>query len=222
MAIEGSVQQDVKDQTGWDRVKALFETSEDGTISEELQSIPTIIGIGSVFGFLLGGQFGIRIGADHYVKQNQLTVYHSQMHAQREFQSAKTLGFVKYGSRWGWRMGLFAGLYSFLLTLSTTYRDKNDALNYVAAGASTGALYKLFGGWRSMVVSSLICSGVSLPIGLLAQAGNTFLIPEEYKIKVKEEKEQKRRKWEEQLQVTDSIIENMEKELESEKEQSQV
>jgi len=64
-----------------------------------------------MFGFLLGGQFGIRIGADHYTKQNKLTVYRSQMHAQREFQSAKVLGFVKYGCRWGWRMGLFAGLY---------------------------------------------------------------------------------------------------------------
>jgi hypothetical protein len=85
--------------------------SADNTISEELQHIPTVIGVGSVFGFLLGGQFGIRIGADHYLKQNQLTVYGSKMHAQREFQSAKTLGFAKYGSRWGWRMGLFAGLY---------------------------------------------------------------------------------------------------------------
>jgi len=35
----------------------------------------------------------------------------------------------------------------------------------------------------------------SAPIGLLAQAGNTFLIPEEYKRKQQEEKDEKKRLW---------------------------
>ncbi|KAK3741897.1 hypothetical protein QZH41_005103 [Actinostola sp. cb2023] len=59
--------------------------------------------------------------------------------------------------------------------------------------ASTGAIYKMFGGWRSLLVATVLCAGVSTPIGLLAQAGNMFLIPEEYRLKQQEKKEEKRK-----------------------------
>ena len=87
-----------------------------GEFAEEVQHIPTVVSVSSIFGFLFGGQFGARIAADYYTRHNKLTIYKSVMHAQRVFQSAQTMGFVKYGSRWGWRTGLFAGLYRYLKT----------------------------------------------------------------------------------------------------------
>ncbi|EDO30469.1 predicted protein [Nematostella vectensis] len=207
---------DQPEKSGWDRVKALVQLDDNNQLAEEVQDIPTIICVGSIFGFLLGGQYGVRIRADSFLRQNKLTVYKSAMHAQRSFQSAKTLGFVRYGCRWGWRLGWFAGLYSFMLAATTSYRNKEDALNYVAAGASTGAIYKLFGGWRSMVVASGLCATISLPIGLLSQYGNTYLIPEEYRQKLQEKKEKEREEWRQKLQKTDVLIKGMEDDVNKE------
>ncbi|XP_048584404.1 complex I assembly factor TIMMDC1, mitochondrial isoform X4 [Nematostella vectensis] len=233
---------DQPEKSGWDRVKALVQLDDNNQLAEEVQDIPTIICVGSIFGFLLGGQYGVRIRADSFLRQNKLTVYKSAMHAQRSFQSAKTLGFVRYGCRWGWRVGWFSGLYSFMLAATTSYRNKEDALNYVAAGASTGAIhelfgisastgaihelfgilastgaiFKLFGGWRSMVVASGLCATISLPIGLLSQYGNTYLIPEEYRQKLQEKKEKEREEWRQKLQKTDVLIKGMEDDVNKE------
>ena len=78
---------------------------------EEIQHIPSVVCYTSAFAFLLGGQFGKRIADDHYRRHNQLTVYQSAMHAQRQYQASVALGFAKYGGRWGWRAGVFSGIY---------------------------------------------------------------------------------------------------------------
>lgn len=67
----------------------------------------------SVFAFLFGGQFGKRIIDENFRRHNQLTVYESVMHAKRQYQASVALGFVKYGSRWGWRAGLFSGVFRY-------------------------------------------------------------------------------------------------------------
>lgn len=200
-------------ESGWDRVKALFDLSDGKGPKEEIQHIPSVVCYTAAFAFLFGGQFGKRIADDHYRRHNQLTVYQSAMHAKRQYQSSVALGFVKYGSRWGWRAGVFSGIYSFLLVATEAYRNKDDALNYVASGASTGALYNIFSGWRKMVVGILIGGGLSLPVGLIAQVGNAIL-PEDYKLKRKQEvMADKTQEWNQRLEATSSLIEAMEKEL---------
>lgn len=207
------VEQDVtaKGESGWDRVKALFDVSEGKGPREEIQHIPRVVVYTSVFAFLFGGQFGKRIIDENFRRHNQLTVYDSVMHAKRQYQASVALGFVKYGSRWGWRAGLFSGVFSILLVASEAYRNTDDALNYVASGASTGALYNIFSGWRKMVVGVVIGGGLSAPVGLMAQVGNAIL-PEEYKPK-KLEDDRKAQEWEQQLEATSSFIQAMEKEL---------
>ena len=49
--------------------------------------------------------------------------------------SASMIGFVRYGAQWGWRLGVFAGLFTAARTLAVIYRDRDDVLNYVAAGS---------------------------------------------------------------------------------------
>ena len=36
------------------------------------------------------------------------------MHAQRQYQASVALGFAKYGGRWGWRAGVFSGIYRYV------------------------------------------------------------------------------------------------------------
>ena len=80
---------------------------------EEIQHIPRVVVYTSVFAFLFGGQFGKRIIDENFRRHNQLTVYDSVMHAKRQYQASVALGFVKYGSRWGWRAGLFSGVFRY-------------------------------------------------------------------------------------------------------------
>ena len=89
----------------------LLFVSDGGGPRDEIQHVPTVVFATSVFAFLFGGQFGARIAADYYKRHNQLTVFESTMDAQRRYQSALGMGFVKYGCRWGWRAGAFAGIY---------------------------------------------------------------------------------------------------------------
>ena len=49
--------------------------------------------------------------------------------------AAALKGFVRYGSRWGWKLGLFAGIFTMGRTLSSVYRNKDDVFNYVVAGS---------------------------------------------------------------------------------------
>ena len=66
-----------------------------------------------MIGFIFGGRIGARIASDYHVRHNKLTIYNSQMQAQRELHSTVTLGFIKYGCKWGWRVGVFAGVYRY-------------------------------------------------------------------------------------------------------------
>lgn len=203
----------VEGESGWDRVKALFDTSDGKGPREEIQHIPNVVLYTSTFAFLFGGQFGRRIADDYFRRHNQLTVYESVMHAKRQYHASVAMGFVKYGGRWGWRAGLFSGVYSFLLVAFEAYRNTDDALNYVASGASTGAFYNIFSGWRKVVVGIIIGGGLSLPVGLIAHIGNVVL-PDEYKLKKKSETpNDATQEWKQQLETTSSFIEAMEKEL---------
>lgn len=92
----------------------LFFTQSDGKgPREEIQHIPNVVLYTSTFAFLFGGQFGRRIADDYFRRHNQLTVYESVMHAKRQYHASVAMGFVKYGGRWGWRAGLFSGVYRY-------------------------------------------------------------------------------------------------------------
>lgn len=200
----------------WSRFKDLLKVSDDTGLTPEIEHIKTVVYATTAFAFLLGGRFGKRIIDDHFRRHNQLTVYDSAMHAQRQYHASVILGFIKYGCRWGWRAGAFAGVYSFLLVALEAFRNKHDAVNYVASGASTGVLYNTFNGWRKMVVGAAIGGGLSLPFGILAQATNAIL-PDEYKLnKLHQEQnasDDKEQEWKQNLKATSSFIESMEKDL---------
>ena len=92
-------------------IHLIFDNSDNTGLTPEIEHIKTVVYATTAFAFLLGGRFGKRIIDDHFRRHNQLTVYDSAMHAQRQYHASVILGFIKYGCRWGWRAGAFAGVY---------------------------------------------------------------------------------------------------------------
>lgn len=70
---------------------------------------------------------------------------------QREMQANAMLGFVRYGCRWGWKVGAFASLFTAVRVLFSVYRGSEGVLSYTAAGAVTGAAFKLKYGLKPLI-----------------------------------------------------------------------
>lgn len=70
---------------------------------------------------------------------------------QREMQANAMLGFVRYGCRWGWKLGAFASLFTAVRVLFSVYRGSEGVLNYTAAGAVTGAAFKVKYGLKPLI-----------------------------------------------------------------------
>eukprot|EP00112_Aurelia_sp_Birch-Aquarium-sp1_P004122 Seg1469.2 transcript_id=Seg1469.2/GoldUCD/mRNA.D3Y31 product="Complex I assembly factor TIMMDC1 mitochondrial" protein_id=Seg1469.2/GoldUCD/D3Y31 len=197
---------------GWQKVKDLVAASE----SELYKNFSLATCAGSIAGFIIGGRLGARVAGSDHIVANQLTMYPNKMQAHREYHSAVVKGFVKNGSRWGWRAGIFAGLYSAAMTLMAEYRNKHDGLNLITAGAITGATYKMLSGVRGIIVGTVLGAFFSLPMAVAAQT-MIWVIPEEIKDSVmkleleqKEKAKNKLEPWQKNLAVTDAIIDQME------------
>jgi hypothetical protein len=123
------------EESGWQRLKSAFSFRYGNGIPEEFQDCTLTVFVASTVGFTAGGLYGARTAADDFIAVNQFSKFTSPMQAQREMHAASMMGFVRYGSRWGWKLGAFAGLFSAARVLAAIYRDKDDVINYVAAGS---------------------------------------------------------------------------------------
>ena len=201
-----------KPDTFWGRVKQAFSKNEYGEIRPEIAHIPVVVFCGSLVGMMVGGRHGVRIRGASNIATNKLTVYTSTVQAHRDYFSAILLGFFHYGCRWGWRAGLYSGIYSTTLTVLSIGREKEDSLNYIVAGATTGTIYKIFSGFRGIFVGAILGAGICTPIGLTMQALGHF-IP--YEKVLKDEIAAANAKEKEKLEATGKILDRIQKELES-------
>ena len=112
------------------------------------------------------------------------------------------------------RTGVYAGIYSTTLTALSVGRDKDDAMNYIIAGATTGTIYKVFSGFRGIITGAILGAGICTPIGLGMQALGYF-IP--YEKVLRETREMEKEKKQKQFKTVESIVDRMEKELEDTK-----
>eukprot|EP00794_Sanderia_malayensis_P006068 gene6068-6770_t len=190
-----SAAKDEKPQiSAWDRVKILYYSRD----SDLYSNAPQAVGMGSITGFLIGGRIGARLSGTEHITGHQLTVYSSKIQAHREYHSAVVKGFVRNGC-------------SAVFTTLQEYRDKEDVINYIATGAVTGATYKLFSGFRGIVVGTVLGSSFSIPVAMVAQ-GFMLLLPRDIKEKYRESKaESKCKQTEEWLLGKNNAINNEKK-----------
>ncbi|KAB0794775.1 hypothetical protein PPYR_11614 [Photinus pyralis] len=146
----------VQKESGWERVKSLFEKDDFGRITPELQSIINV-GCASCFlGMLYGGITNTRETYIDFVKNNQATSFKSHLEAKKTLQDRMTLSFAKGAFKWGWRLTVFSSTYIVVSTLYSTYRGKNGILEHTAAGTVAGSLYKFKLGPPAMLVGGLV------------------------------------------------------------------
>jgi len=142
---------DDPNETGWDRVRAIFESTDHYSISQELNTMNQAGFAGVLFGGLYGGMIRARRDWFSYMENNTWTQYESHIDAKRHLQQEITIAFGKGCFRWGWRMGLFTYAFTAFLTISSAYRGAYGLTEFVVAGAGSGALYKCNLGLRGMV-----------------------------------------------------------------------
>uniref|UniRef100_A0A1I8P7W6 Complex I assembly factor TIMMDC1, mitochondrial n=1 Tax=Stomoxys calcitrans TaxID=35570 RepID=A0A1I8P7W6_STOCA len=150
------VQRPPTNETGWDRVKEIFQVDEFGSISPELNSIYQAGFLGFLVGAIYGGIIQSRVSYMDFMENNQATAFQSHLDAKRKLQDKFTMSFAKGGLKWGWRVALFTTSYYGIVTLVSVYREKSSIYEYLAAGTLSGALYKFNMGLRGMAAGGII------------------------------------------------------------------
>ncbi|XP_066249249.1 RPII140-upstream gene protein [Euwallacea similis] len=174
-ALEPSVQS----ETGWDRIKRMFQFDEFGNVTHELHTVMQAASLSMLIGVIYGGTRQGRHAYEQFIKNNEATTFSTPLEAKKKLQDAVSIGFGKGSFKWGWRLTLFTTTFVGVSTIIQVYRNKYGVLDYVCAGAITGSLYKFNSGPRGWIVGSalgsvlgLICGSVTM--GILYTTGLTI------------------------------------------------
>lgn len=153
--------------TGWERIKDLFERDATHKHSEELTSVFKSSIIAALAGLIYGGLPAARHARQRYIQSSQAEIYTSRVDAVRSAHNAAIRGFVRYGWRWSWRVAAFVTLFNSVSTGLSVYRDKYALSHYAAAGALTGGLFRLNLGLGGMVAGTVIGAVLGVPTGAM-------------------------------------------------------
>ncbi|CAH2107532.1 unnamed protein product [Euphydryas editha] len=162
-----SPQTDSGEKSGWDRVRAMYSKNEFDEVSVELHNVAQATMCGLFVGACLGGFAKSRDAYLHFIENNQATIFQSTFQAKKKLQDYVTVAFAKGAYHWGWRLGIFTGIFSLISTTVSVYRDQNSLGEYVAAGTITGAMYKANLGPAAMVVGAGLGGVLSMFGGIL-------------------------------------------------------
>ncbi|KAM4689920.1 complex I assembly factor TIMMDC1, mitochondrial [Rhinophrynus dorsalis] len=199
-------------ETGWDRIRELFQTNELGHYPEEVQSLVKSAISASLIGWIYGGVPAARHSKERYIQQSQAEIYQHRVEAVRSAHNAALRGFIRYGWRWSWRVTAFVTVFNCVSTGLSVYRDKVALSHYAAAGAVTGGLFRLSLGFTGLLSGSVIGGLLGVPAGMLV-SGLQSLSGESVREKKRRERRElydmKLQEWSARLQVTDGVLQEM-------------
>ncbi|GAA6216133.1 complex I assembly factor TIMMDC1, mitochondrial [Lates japonicus] len=195
--------------TGWDRIKDLFDRDVTQRHPEELTNVVKSGVVAALAGLIYGGLPAARHARQRYIQISQAEIYTSRVDAVRSAHNAAIRGFVRYGWRWSWRVAAFVTLFNSVSTGLSVYRDKHTISHYVAAGAVTGGLFRLNLGLRGLVAGTIIGAVLGTPTGALiismqSLAGES--VRDRRRRERREIYELKLAEWTARLQLTDELI----------------
>ncbi|XP_072384294.1 complex I assembly factor TIMMDC1, mitochondrial [Diabrotica undecimpunctata] len=164
------------EETGWDRLKKMFQVDEFGNVTNEAQSILHVGALSIFLGAIYGGVINSRQAYMEFMRSNEATSFKSHLDAKRKLQDAVTISFGKGAFKWGWRLTLFSTSFVAISTMIQVYKGSYGISEYTIAGTTTGALYKFNMGPRGWIVGGAlggvlgtVCGGVTC--GILKLAG---------------------------------------------------
>nr|XP_019950705.1 PREDICTED: complex I assembly factor TIMMDC1, mitochondrial [Paralichthys olivaceus] len=195
--------------TGWDRIKDLFDRDVTQSYPEELTNVIKSGVVAGFAGLIYGGLPAARHARQRYIQISQAEIYTGRVEAVRSAHNAAIRGFVRYGWRWSWRVAAFVTLFNSVSTGLSVYRDKYTLSHYAAAGAVTGGLFRLNLGLGGLVAGTIIGAALGIPTGALITSMQS--LAEET---VRERRRRERRElydlrlaeWAARLQLTDDLI----------------
>lgn len=198
--------------TGWDRIKDLFERDATHKYPEELTNVVKSGVVAAVAGLIYGGLPAARHARKRYIQVSQAEIYNSRVEAVRSAHNAAIRGFLRYGVRWSWRVAVFVTLFNSVSTGLSVYRDKYALSHYAAAGAVTGGLFRLNLGLGGLVAGTIIGAVLGIPTGALiismqSLAGET--VRERRRRERRELYELRLAEWTARLQLTDELISDL-------------
>ncbi|TMS11710.1 Complex I assembly factor TIMMDC1, mitochondrial [Larimichthys crocea] len=195
--------------TGWDRIKDLFDKDPTQSYPEELTNVIKSGLVAALAGLFYGGLPAARHARQRYIQASQAEIYTGRVDAVRSAHNAAIRGFVRYGWRWSWRVGAFVTLFNSVSTGLSVYRDKYAISHYAAAGAVTGGLFRLNLGLGGLVAGTVIGAVLGIPTGALIISIQS-LAGEEAREKRRRERRElhklKLAEWTARLQLTDELI----------------
>ncbi|XP_072318062.1 complex I assembly factor TIMMDC1, mitochondrial [Eucyclogobius newberryi] len=195
--------------TGWDRIKDLFERHPTRQYPEEITNVVKSAAVAAVAGLFYGGLPAAREARKRYIQMSQAEIYTGRVEAVRLAHNAAIRGFVRYGWRWSWRVAAFVTLFNTVSTGLSVYRDKSPVSHFAAAGAVTGGLFRLNLGLGGLVAGSVIGAVLGIPAGLMIismQSLSGETIRKRRQRERRELYELKLAEWEARLQLTDDLI----------------
>ncbi|CAL9698595.1 unnamed protein product [Knipowitschia caucasica] len=195
--------------TGWDRIKDLFERHPTQKYPEEITNIVKSGAVAAVAGLFYGGLPAAREARKRYIQVSQAEMYTGRVDAVRSAHNAAIRGFVRYGWRWSWRVTAFVTLFNTVSTGLSVYRDKSTLSHYAAAGAVTGGLFRLNLGLGGLLAGSLIGTVLGIPAGLMIISMQSLSGETARERRQREHRELyqlKLSEWEARLRLTDDLI----------------
>ncbi|EFA10175.1 RPII140-upstream gene protein [Tribolium castaneum] len=160
------------EETGWDRLKRVFEADDFGEVSKELLTVLHVGGMSLFVGGIYGGVVHSRVAYVNFMKNNQATAFTDHLEAKKKLQDAVTKSFGKGAWMWSWRLASFTMSFTAISTGISVYRGKSGILEYVVAGLFSGTLYKWNMGPRGWVVGG----GLGAVLGLIAGGATLGLL----------------------------------------------
>lgn len=195
--------------TGWDRIKDLFDRAPTQKYPEELTNVIKSGAVAALAGLFYGGLPAAHHARNRYIQVSQAEIYTSRVDAVRSAHNAAIRGFVRYGWRWSWRVAAFVTLFNTVSTGLSVYRDKYTISHFAAAGAVTGGLFRLNLGLGGLVAGAVIGTVLGIPAGLMIismQSLSGETIRERRRRERLELYELKLAEWTARLQLTDDLI----------------
>ncbi|GAA6105177.1 complex I assembly factor TIMMDC1, mitochondrial [Tachysurus ichikawai] len=195
--------------TGWDRIKDIFDRRDGQAYSEEVKNVSKSALTAALVGLLYGGLPGARHARERFIQLSQAEIYRSRVEAVRSAHNAAIRGFVRYGWRWSWRIAAFVTLFNTVSAGISVYRDSNALSHFAVAGAVTGGVFRMNLGLRGLVAGSAIGAALGVPagaliVGLQKLGGETMR--EKRRRERRELYELRVAEWDARLQLTDQII----------------
>ncbi|XP_032909055.1 complex I assembly factor TIMMDC1, mitochondrial-like [Catharus ustulatus] len=195
-------------QTGWERLSELWRRDEQQQYPEETVNIAKAAFTAGVVGWLYGGLPAFVSARKAFIESSRGEIFQSRADAVQSAHRAGLRSFIRYGWRWSWRVVAFTTIFNVVSTGLSAYRDKTAISNFAAAGAFTGALFRMHLGLQGLAGGIVFGTAFGVPAGGLLMAmyglaGET--LQEKRRRERKELYEQRLAEWQSKLSITEIL-----------------